>query len=104
MDDLSESDQILYTILQVQVGMALEAATMEQTAQEYNKADQNRSLSTSMADCRSKSCQQVLSQSNDALSEVALTLRDTVVKIWAKPEKNEAYWPPCFDWIQQCIE
>jgi hypothetical protein len=90
VDDLSESDQILYTILQVQVGMALEAATMEQTAQEDHKADQNRSLSTSMADCRSKSCQQVLSQSNDTLSEVALTLPDTVVKIWAKPEKNEA--------------
>jgi hypothetical protein len=32
VDDLSKSDQILYTILQVQVGMALEAATMEQTA------------------------------------------------------------------------
>lgn len=98
---------ILYQILQVQVGMALETATIQRLAQEKQTLDKNRSVSTSIETCLESSRQDILSQSLDSVQMQALSLRDTVVAGWSKQNPNdndgEDHWSLAVEWTRQSI-
>ena len=100
INDLVDDDKVLYQVLQVQVGIALETATIETMANQQHTADKNRSLSTSMSSSLESCRQVVLSQPKDTLQEVAKSLRDTVVAKWTDIDRVNTSWLRCIEWIQ----
>jgi tetratricopeptide (TPR) repeat protein len=107
VEQLTDADtNTLYQVMKVRVGMALETSTIETMALAQHQGDKNRSVSTSLEDCRSKSRQLVFAQTEeDTLPRAGIALRDTVVKTWASTcssseETKDAHWGPCLEWIQ----
>jgi tetratricopeptide (TPR) repeat protein len=107
LNDLSDSDRIMYKILQLRVEMALESATIERTGQEQYQVDKNRSKAASIDAVRSKCQKQVFMQSEDPIQEVSFELRDVLLQLWSSSgstdSTNDSHFLLCLGWVQKAL-
>jgi tetratricopeptide (TPR) repeat protein len=102
LTELNETDQRLIPVLSVRVGMALEETKVEEMAQQQHQANQNRSVSSSLETCRTKSRHKLFLEDKDALNDAGIALRDLVVSLWrSQTGQDNSYWVPS---MNQCIE
>lgn len=103
--ELSEADRRLLPALSVRIGVALEEAKVEEMAQQQHQTNQNRSVSSSLETCRTKSRHKLFLHDEDPLHDAALALRDSVVSLWGETDKDDddSYWLPSLESINQCI-